>query len=93
MRFYINPAQCICCAACARECEYDSITGPNMVSIHMNSNLDIDSHESTHTAHGSTHTAPAFSGKSFVILDSCIGCGDCYEICPVGAIKLVEKKK
>lgn len=86
MRFYIEPTQCICCAACAGECEYNSITGPSVVSLNMNSTLEINSRSDT-------DTDSAFSTKSFVILDSCIGCGDCYEICPVGAIKLVEKKK
>ncbi|MDY3973639.1 MAG: 4Fe-4S binding protein [Veillonella caviae] len=28
----------------------------------------------------------------YKILDNCFGCGDCYEICPVGAIEIIENK-
>ncbi|MBS4913349.1 MAG: 4Fe-4S binding protein [Veillonella sp.] len=72
MKFYIEPRQCICCAACAQECEYNSIAGPKD---------EADSQMNSQEIHAL---------RSFRILDSCIGCGDCYEICPVGAIKLIK---
>jgi formate hydrogenlyase subunit 6/NADH:ubiquinone oxidoreductase subunit I len=73
VKYSIDPALCICCGRCAKECPVKCISGQTGKAPAKATAKDKKEGK---------------VGVPFVIdQPACVKCATCYEVCPVGAVK------